>query len=59
MKLDDLLSVRVFRLLSSSLFFPQCFHINNDIKNNKDEDNSPKTLSDKNHLINLLVMLLI
>ena len=26
--------------------------------NNKDEDNSPKTLTDKNHLIKLLVMLL-
>ena len=33
------LSLRVFELLSSSLL----------LNNNKDEDNSPKTLNDKNH----------
>ena len=58
---DHDLSLRVFGLLSSSLLlFPQCFgwyalqpsyqpkrHGNN----NKDEDNSLKTLNDKNHQV--------
>ena len=49
------LSLRVFRLLSSSvLLFPQRFgrrtyRPKRCGNNTKDEDNSPKTLNDKNH----------
>ena len=44
------LSLRVFRLLSL-LLFPKCFsrYVLCCGNNNKDEDNSPKTLNDKNH----------
>ena len=53
---NDLLSRPSIEL--NTIWEPKIKKIRKKKCNNKDEDNSPKTLTDKNHLIKLLVMLL-